>query len=605
MVGLNDFKQCFTILSSQDKKQYFKVAIFQSILGVLDLIGIAVIGIIGLITLRGFQSQELSGKSLELIKLLNLANFSFQSQVATLGILAAFVLILRTILSLYLNWRVMYFLSTRSVIIAEDLLSKLIGKGQINFHNKSISEIQHILGPGVFAIATGVLGTASTLIADISSVLMISITIILIDPLIGVVSILLFSIVGIFLYYGLRKRVEAYGKEFSNQSISVNRSLQELFAGYRQIYSANRTSHYLKSINSSRSRIAKLYAINSFIPGLGKYVIEVTIILGGLLIAASLFHFSDTARAIAGLGIFIASGARVAPALLRLQQGLISIKSNLSISYLTIDLLKELKNETNHKLIETKVDYKHEDFDPRLELSQVIFKHANNSNFKLSVENLRLDPGSFMAIVGPSGSGKTTLVDLILGLVMPNSGYINVSGMNPGKAISSWPGAISYVPQDIYIAEGSIKSNVALGFEPNEIIDDYVLAALDTAQLRDYVSSLPDGINTVIRERGNNLSGGQRQRIGVARALYTKPKLLILDEATSSLDGISEEEISLAISRIPSNLTRIVIAHRLSTVRFADQVIYLSGGEILAKGNFEQVRELVPDFDKTAGLLGL
>jgi ABC-type bacteriocin/lantibiotic exporter with double-glycine peptidase domain len=582
-----------------------QVVVIQILLGVLDLMGVAVIGVIGLVTIKGVQSQEASGGALRFLSFAGLSDNSFQSQVAILGTVAALALILRTLLSLFFNWKIMKFLSSRSASIADDLLSRFVGAGQINLHDKSVAEVRHILGPGVFSISTGVLGTASTLVTDVSSVIMISTAIIIIDPLVGSFSILLFSLVGLFLYFGLRRRVETLGKEFSNQSIIVDRLIQELFFGYRQIYTGNRIEHYFNSINQSRSRIAKLYAIHSFIPGLGKYVIEITIIIGGLVTAASLFVFSDSARAFAGLGIFIASGARVAPALLRLQQGTISIKSNLSISYLTINLINQIKHEPRIQTFQTVTDFKHKDFTPKLEISNLKYRHKNRSDFELQVEELKIEPGSFIAIVGPSGSGKTTFIDLLLGLYKPESGTILLSGMSPNLAISRWPGATAYVPQDIYIKEGSIKQNVAMGYTENEISDHYVVEALRTAQLTNYVNTLPLGIETTISERGNNLSGGQRQRLGIARALYSKPKLLILDEATSSLDGIVEEDITFAISQTLSTLTRIVIAHRLSTVRNADSIIYISGGNILSSGSFNQVRSEVPDFDKSAGLLGL
>lgn len=602
---LSSISNCLKILSKRDQKKYIQVVVIQMLLGVLDLMGVAVIGVIGLVTVKGVQSQEASGSALRFLDLAGLSDKTFQSQVAILGAVAASALILRTLLSLFFNWKIMNFLSSRSASIADDLLSRFVSAGKINTNDKSVAEVRHILGPGVFSIATGVLGTASTIVMDASSVIMISATLIIIDPLVGSFSILLFLLVGLYLYFGLRRRVETLGKEFSNQSIIVDKLLQELFFGYRQIHTGNRIGHYFDSINQSRSRVAKLFTINSFIPGLGKYLIEITIIVGGLVIAASLFIFSDSARAFAGLGIFIASGARVAPALLRLQQGALSIKSNLSISYLTLDLINQIKHEPRVQTLRSVTDFEHKDFLPKLEISNLRFKYKNTSDFELIVEELIIESGSFMAIVGPSGSGKTTFIDLILGLNKPQSGRVLLSGVSPNLAIARWPGATSYVPQDIYIKEGSIKENVAMGYSNNEISDHFVAEALRTAQLTDYVNTLPLGIETTILERGSNLSGGQRQRLGIARALYTQPKLLILDEATSSLDGIVEEDITYAISQHLSALTRIVIAHRLSTVRHADSVIYISGGRILSIGSFDKVRSEVPDFDKSAGLLGL
>jgi ABC-type multidrug transport system fused ATPase/permease subunit len=221
---------------------------------------------------------------------------------------------------------------------------------------------------------------------------------------------------------------------------------------------------------------------------------------------------------------------------------------------------------------------------------------------KISFES---DPGSVTALVGPTGAGKTTLIDLVLGIHVSKNKSITISGVDPRDAVSMWPGKIAYAPQDTVVIQGSIKQNVALGFNVEEIDDESVRQAIAIAQLDKFISSLPEGLDTEVGERGARLSGGQKQRLGIARALYTGPKLLILDEATSSLDGETELAISTALQNLGDDVTVIVIAHRLATVRSASQVIYLEEGRILAKGSFEEVRRQIPNFDKQAKLMGL
>jgi ABC-type multidrug transport system fused ATPase/permease subunit len=173
------------------------------------------------------------------------------------------------------------------------------------------------------------------------------------------------------------------------------------------------------------------------------------------------------------------------------------------------------------------------------------------------------------------------------------------------EAIAKWPGAISYVPQDVMVVNGSIRENVALGYPLEAARDELVNSALSIASLSDFVANLPEGLDTNLGERGGKISGGQRQRIGIARALFTKPKLLVLDEATSALDGDTEESISSDIQKLKGSTTVVLIAHRLSTVRDADLVLYMDKGEIVARGTFEEVRNAVPDFDRQAKLMGL
>jgi ABC-type multidrug transport system fused ATPase/permease subunit len=189
--------------------------------------------------------------------------------------------------------------------------------------------------------------------------------------------------------------------------------------------------------------------------------------------------------------------------------------------------------------------------------------------------------------------------------LQPDTGNVLISSLPPLQAIAKWPGAISYVPQDVLIAAGTIRENVALGYPAELASDELILSALKIAQLDAFVANLPMGLDTQVGERGAELSGGQRQRLGIARAMFTKPHLLILDEATSSLDGTTEAEISDAISSLRGSTTVIMIAHRLSTVRYADLVVYMCDGRVKATGSFEQVRVSVPDFNQQANVMGL
>ena len=219
--------------------------------------------------------------------------------------------------------------------------------------------------------------------------------------------------------------------------------------------------------------------------------------------------------------------------------------------------------------------------------------------------NLEISHGEFVAIVGSSGAGKSTLADLILGLLKPDQGEVLISDHQPQDAIREWSGAIAYVPQDVLIVNGTIRENIALGYPRDSISQEHIERSIEVSQLDDFVLSLPEGIESRVGERGAKLSGGQRQRLGIARALYSNPKLIILDEATSALDGKTEADLSAAINRLKREVTVVMIAHRLSTVRDADKILYLDQGKALALGNFEEVRSKVVAFDHQAKLMGL
>jgi ABC-type multidrug transport system fused ATPase/permease subunit len=182
---------------------------------------------------------------------------------------------------------------------------------------------------------------------------------------------------------------------------------------------------------------------------------------------------------------------------------------------------------------------------------------------------------------------------------------VKISGKTPLEAVALWPGAVSYVPQDVLIVNGTFRQNISLGFPDELATDELISEAVEISQLSELIRNLPNGIDTYVGERGAQLSGGQRQRLGIARAMFTKPKLLVLDEATSALDGQTEALISESILKLSGEVTVLIIAHRLSTIKTVDKIVFMKEGKLIAMGNFDEVRSRVPEFDNQASLMGL
>jgi ATP-binding cassette, subfamily B, bacterial PglK len=343
----------------------------------------------------------------------------------------------------------------------------------------------------------------------------------------------------------------------------------------------------------------------NFMPSISKYVMETTVVIGALVIAGIQFMLKDAVQAVGTLSIFLAAGTRIAPAALRLQQGAVQIREASGSASSTLVLIDELSSVKVDNEIPDVFNLDHEGFVPAISIKDASLTYPSKEIPAVQDLNLQIPAGSSLAFVGPSGAGKTTIVDMILGVLSPDEGTIEISGASPLDAIRKWPGAISYVPQDVMISNGTIRQNVALGYPLQIATDQYIYAALEVADLVGFVNSLPNGLDTQVGERGTRMSGGQRQRLGIARAMFTNPSLLVLDEATSSLDGETELKVSDAIKNLGKETTVILIAHRLSTVKDVDIVVYMADGKIRATGKFEEVRSKVADFDRQAQLMGL
>jgi len=464
----------------------------------------------------------------------------------------------------------------------------------------------YFITTGVNAICLNIIAPIVVLISDGILLFVIAIGLFSLDPLTAIALFLLFGLVSFFMYFFVDKRASGLGLEFSTLNVKSNEKVIEALAAYREIVVRDRRNYYFKEIKKSRAELATIVSELNFIPYISKYLIEVTVLLGALTIASFQYALNDISQATATLAIFVAAGSRVAPGVLRIQQGLINIRSSIGQARQTLDFMESLNRFPSRELSSTdQVDFAHKGFVADIELNEVNFWYPNSNKPALSEINLRISRGTSVAIVGPSGSGKTTLIDTLLGVLTPASGTISISGNSPLNAAATWPGAISYIPQDVEVISGTLRENVCLGFPSNENADAQIMKAIRIADLQSFVDENDKGLDYIVHERGTGLSGGQRQRLGLARAVFSEPRLLVLDEATSALDAQSELAISSALLSLKGSTTVVMIAHRLSSVRNVDLVVYMENGRIIAQGNFETVRKLVPLFDVQAKLLGL
>ena len=605
MFLISELRKILFIFTREDKKKLIFVSIIQIFLALLDLLGVALIGIIGAIAIYGIQSKPTGNRVESFLEFINLDSLNFQNQVAYLGAFAVFVFLFKTVASIFLTRRTLFFISRRGALISSNLVNSLFSKPITHLIRYTHQELIFVTTSGIDVMTTRVIGSSLIVITDIALLTVLFFGLVVISPSVSFSILLVFIVLGFLVNKLMKNKAFKLGSDEAQLGVQSNEKISEILNTYRESVVRNRRFYYIQNIKNLRFGLAAVTAERNFMPNLNKYIMESSLIIGALLVSGVQFMLNDATRAIANLTVFLAAATRIAPAILRVQQGVLSIRTGLGTVGRTVEIIRESLEGENQNTGGEEPNFTYADFNASVVISELCYRYSSSSRFELSQIDLNIPQGQHLAISGSSGAGKTTLVDLILGVLSPNSGTIKLSGLNPLDAFEKWPGAIAYVPQDITLVNATVWENITLGFDYDPSHEIYIWEALKLAHLDEYIQNLPDGLFTLVGEKGSRLSGGQRQRLGIARALFTKPKLLVLDEATSALDGETEADIAEAIKSLKGKVTVLLIAHRLSSVRNADKIIFMSQGEIKAFGSFDEVRKQAPDFDKQANLMGL
>lgn len=321
-----------------------------------------------------------------------------------------------------------------------------------------------------------------------------------------------------------------------------------------------------------------------------------TVVVVGFMMFVGLLSASETPREeiVATLGVFGMAAIRILPSLNRI----LSSGAELRQRSAYIDTLYQdwLDGHRDSEQGSSSSQSRAVSLSERIDLKNISFSYSEDSEPALKEINFSIHKGQSVGIVGPSGGGKSTLIDIVLGLLEPDSGRVSVDDKNIMTDISAWRGVIGFVPQQIYLLDDSIRRNIAFGLQDSEIEETKIAQAVRLAYLDDVIEALPEGLDTIIGEQGTRMSGGQRQRIAIARALYRGPEILVFDEATSALDTVSEAEITRAVESLSGDRTVLIIAHRLSTIKNCDVIAFVKGGRIVDQGSFDDLCARDADF---------
>lgn len=585
------------LLNPAERIKLLVFAVIQVLVNFLDLVGIVFVGALGALSVQFAQGGAAGNRVKFVLEIFRLSNLSFQNQILFLGITASSILILRTILSSYFTHKTFFFLAGVNASLSKDLVSRIVSQDILKIQNIPTQEILYITTTGVKNLTLGLLATTVSIISDLALLALMTIGILLLDPFIALYSVIIFLLTGTSLHLLLQVRARSIGRAENSNSVELNQKFLEFLTSYREISVHQRQHYFLSEMQELRENLSKLSAELQFQPYISKYVMETATIFSVIILAGFEFSTKNSVYAVSILAVFMTATSRIAPAALRIQQGLLVIKHSQGTSSRTLELFTQLqKIEKFAHQEEQKIEFEYHNFNSIIEVKNLNFSYSTENSFNLKNINFIVPAGTCLAIVGPSGAGKTTLVDLMLGLIDLQEGEVLISDIPTIQARKTWPGAISYIPQNVTIYDASIRENICQGYSTEITTDSRIWELLNMAQLEKTVKDWPKGLDTQVGERGTQLSGGQNQRLGIARALFTNPKILVLDEATSALDSATERDVGATLDNLSGEITRVIIAHRLSTIQQADQILYLDNGKILAIGTFDQVRSKVPEF---------
>jgi len=600
------------LLDQHDRRLLGLAILAQMTTSLLDLAGVALIGIVGALSMTSVGGQQPPVRLASIVSAVGLGGVANAVLIAVFGGAAALLLLTKSLISPLLLARVFKFLARRQVLVAGRLTGELLSRPLTFVQSRSSQATAGALVQGIGYAVVMVLGQTVVAASEASLLAILSLVLLIVNPPVAICAIAFFALVGVGLQRLLGNRAARFGRMHLDSEIHSIRAVQEALGTYRELTVSDRRAFYVARIQDLRSQDADAAAGLQLINILPKYAYEAALVFGGFALAAVLFSTQSVAVAAGTFALFLAAATRVMPSLLRLQTAALVVRSSAGSASMTFALAEDLGRPVDapqadavRENIRQALRHGYPDFVPVIDLKRVSFTYPGAHAPAVRQICMQAGRGQSVALIGSSGAGKSTLADVILGVLEPGEGEVTVGGLPPSQATVRWPGGIAYVPQEVVLSDDSVRANVALGLPRELIDDDMVWDALRRAQLDDYLRVQPEGLDTQVGEHGLRISGGQRQRLGIARALFTRPRLLVLDEATSALDAETEQAITRMLEDLEEDVTTVIIAHRLSTVRHVDVVMYLDEGSIIAQGTFDQVLAQVPALRRQAALMGL
>ena len=529
---------------------------------------------------------------------------SVSSDVAPLFVLISLsLMMLKSVLNVVLQWFATRKFAKYELEIGDRLFRAYIGSSWEERSKRSVAEITRIADAGIANTMAGFVLPLMRVPSSFFTFVLVLGVLIVADPMTSVIAFVYLSGVMILVHLIVTRRALEAGQVNLDYSYRVANLMTEMIEALKELSLRNRLSEVADLVTANRRHSTRARANGSFLGILPGFAYEAALLGGILLIGGFAFVQGGMQEALASVALFATTGFRLIPALTGVQGGIVQATASIPGAK---DVVGDLiAAERDMGTSQTPADTAELSERPRrLALEDVSFRYPGAEADVITGLSLDVPLGTSLGIVGPSGAGKSTLIDLLLGLSQPSRGEIEIDGDSLTAVLRQWRSRVGYVPQRVALFDGTIAQNVALTWS-DEIDRDRVQRALERAQLGGLIAQRAQGIDERIGERGVSLSGGQQQRLGIARALYTDPLVLVLDEATSSLDTKTEDEVTRSIRSLQGEVTLISVAHRLSTIKDYDRICYLDGGRIVASGTFAEVAKSHPAFGEQVALAGL
>jgi ABC-type multidrug transport system fused ATPase/permease subunit len=526
--------------------------------------------------------------------------------VLVLAFLATLLFVVKGALAVVILWLQTGALNRSQVALSRKMLEGYLDAKWVTQQDFSTGEVQRMVVNSVGS-TIAILASLITLLAEVAVFAAVVAALLIINPILAISALLYLTAAGVVYLQLVRKPVTQRGQELQVQAERVNTSLVELVGGLRELTIRNVQRAFAERYLIAASRELSAYRLIVVSNQGMRYLLEVLLIGGAALVIAFATLTDSTTTVLVSMGVLLAAGLRLVPSLNTLLIAVNTVRSNEPGVVVLEGAMARFVNADAREVSDAdrtmaSVSASEDDNSTRVALRDVSYKYPTRATFALESVSLEIPHGETLGVVGSTGSGKSTLVDLLLGLLEPTKGTVVVGDALLTDNVEEWRSRVGFVPQDIFLLDATVRENIVFGDTDTCEAEVRIDEAIDLAQLREVLSNLPDGLDTSLGERGRRLSGGQRQRIGMARALYRRPSVLVLDEATSALDNETERQIGDALRTLHGKMTMIVIAHRLSTVRHCDRIVYLERGRVVGLGTFDDLLETSPGFARLVEL---